>query len=99
MRAVALVQLLGEGHLHEAAYVAPELAVAVADAEKMHLRQPLDVGLEDVGVLVHLVRVVRVEADASGEGELPDAVLAFLVGLLLRRRWLLRLALSLLVGL
>lgn len=85
LRAVSLLQFLRQGHLHEAADVAAELAVAVADPEQMHLRQALDVGLQDVCVLVHLIRVVRMETDSGGESKLPDAVLAFLVGRFLRR--------------
>lgn len=69
-----------QGHLDEAADIATELAVAIANSEQMHLGQTLDVGLQNVSVLVDFVWVVGMKAYPCGEGELPDAVLPFLLG-------------------
>ena len=70
--------------------------MAVADPEEVDLRQALNVWLEDVGILIDLVRVVGVIADPCGKCKLPDTVLAFFEGRLLR--WLVALGFLLLVS-
>lgn len=59
--------------------------MAIADAEKMEGWQALDIGSQNVLILVDFVWVVRVVPNSSGECELSHAVLALFVVLLLRR--------------
>lgn len=56
----------------------------VTDSKEVNLRQPLNIRLQDVRILVNLIRVIWMKADSRGEGELSNAVLPFLVNAPLR---------------
>ena len=51
--------------------------MTIADAEKMSSRKPLDVGSQNVLVLIHFIWIVRVVANPCCEGKLAHTILAF----------------------
>ena len=79
LEAIIVFYLLWKLVLDIATDFTAELAMAVADAEKMETWKASEVWSEDVLVLVHLVGVVWVVANSGGEGELADAVFSFSV--------------------
>ena len=74
--AIVVFELLRKRNLNEVAHVAAELTVAIADAEQVHLGQPLQVWLQDVRILVNFTRVVGMETDSSRERKFSNTVLA-----------------------
>jgi len=80
--AVAPFDLRGHGYFHETTHLSAELPVAIANTEEVEGGQALNIGGQDVLILVYFIGVVRVVANSGGECELAHAVLALFVSFL-----------------
>lgn len=75
-------KLLCKCYFDKSTHISAKLTVTIAHTKKMDLRQLLYIWLQNIRILIDLVRIVRVVANARGEGKLPNTVLSLFLRLL-----------------